>query len=116
MVKWSSYLDHQLSNDQTRDMKLMRSIESSDPKILAAIAKVETVEELKTDFEAIEAWILPHDHWANNKAYSNANDKCSVSDAVIVSMVGGIDQENKLDLRFYDFKEWKTLGENDKSV
>ena len=36
-------------------MKLMRSIESSDPKILAAIAKVETVEELKTDFEAIEA-------------------------------------------------------------
>ena len=44
----------------------MRSIESSDPKLLAAIAKVETDENLKSNFEGMAAYILPYDPVANN--------------------------------------------------
>ena len=45
----------------------MRSIESSDPKLLEAIIKVETDESLKSDCEGMAAYILPHDPVANNK-------------------------------------------------
>ena len=60
-------------------------------------------------FEAMEAYILPHDPVANKKANPNKNEKQSVSDAIIASMVGGRNQ-NDLDLYFYDFKECKTLS------
>ena len=39
-----------------------------------------------------------------------------MSNAYIVSIVGGRDQETKLDLKCYDFKWWKTLSNNDKSI
>ena len=79
-------------------------IESSDPKIFAAIAKVETDKELKSDFEATSACILLCDTVSNNKAYSNNNDKHSASDIGIVSIAGGRDRETKTDLRFYDIE------------
>ena len=37
-------------------------------------------------------------------------------DSGIVSMAGGRDKNAKLDLRFYNYKEYKTLSENDKNV
>ena len=82
----------------------------------AVIDKIETDEDLKLDFEAMVASILPWDHIANNKAYSNKNEKHSVSDTRIASMVGGRDQQTKLDLRCYNIKEHKTLSNKDKSV
>ena len=96
--------------------KLTHSIESSDPKLLAVISKAQTGEELKSDFEYIEAYILPHDFVANNKDASNKNEKQNVPDTCIVSIIGGRNQQTKLDLRFYSFREYKTLSENDKSV
>ena len=65
----SSHLDYQLPDDQTRLIKLMRRFKSSDLKLLAKISKVETNNELKSDFEAIRACVLPHNPTANNKAY-----------------------------------------------
>ena len=47
MLKSFSY---KLPNDLTRVRKLTCSIESSGPKILAVISKVETDESLKSDF------------------------------------------------------------------
>ena len=49
----------------------MHSIESSDPKLLDAIAKVETDKSLKSDFEGMAAYILPYEHVANSKLCSN---------------------------------------------
>ena len=55
MVQCSSHVIYQLPNDLMRVTKLIRSIESSDPKLLAAIAKVETDKSLKSDFEGMAA-------------------------------------------------------------
>ena len=46
----------------------MRIIESSYPKLLADVDKLETEEELNSDFEAMSACILPYDHVANVNA------------------------------------------------
>ena len=46
----------------------MRIIESEYPKLFDAIDKVETDEDLKSDFEGIEDLILLCDHVANDKA------------------------------------------------
>ena len=62
------------------------------------------------------ACILPCDTVANNESCSNKNDKCSVSETVIVSISGGRDQETKLCLRFYDYEECKILSNTDKIV
>ena len=99
-----------------RARKLIRSIELSDLKLLAAIAKVETNDNLKSDFEEMAAYILPCDHIANKKGNSNKNRKHRVFDASVESIVGGRDQQTKLDLRFYDHKEYKTLSNEDTSV
>ena len=69
--------------------------------MLAAIAKVETDESLKSDFEGMAAYVLPCDPVANNKANSNKTEKCSVSDDSVASMVGGRNKKD-LDLRFHD--------------
>ena len=50
------------------------------------------------------AYILPYDPKGNNTEFSNKNEKHSVSDLVIVSIVGGRDQGTKLDIRFYDYE------------
>ena len=55
MVQYSIHLDYQLPNDLTRARKLILSIKSLDPNILAAIANVETNEDLKSYFEATVA-------------------------------------------------------------
>ena len=94
-----SYLDYQIINDLTRVRKLIRSIESSDPKLLAATDKADAGEYLKSYFEAILACILLCDPESNNKAYSNKNEMCSVPDTGVLPMVGGRDQETKLALR-----------------
>ena len=46
----------------------MRSIGSSDQNLLDAIAKAETGEEVKSDFEAIESFILSHYPVESSKA------------------------------------------------
>ena len=46
----------------------MCSIELSDPKLLAEISKVENDEKFESDFEAMAAFILPHDPVTNNAA------------------------------------------------
>ena len=114
MVQCSIHASYQLPNDLARVRKLIRSIESSDPKLLAAISKVETEENLKSDFEAMAAYIMPCYPLANDKANSNRNEKHSVSDSSVASMVGGRNQKD-LDLRFYDIKECKTLSVDDKT-
>ena len=48
-------MSYQLPNDLARSRKLIRSIESSDPKLLATIAKVETDDNLKSDVVAMAA-------------------------------------------------------------
>ena len=88
MVQCTSHLDCQLPNYQARFGNLMRSIESSCSKSLATIDKVETDEELKSDFEAMSAYILTYDPVANKKDYSNKNKKRDMSNAVIASTVG----------------------------
>ena len=72
-------MSFQLLNDLTRTRKLIRSIESLDPKILAAITKVETNNKLKSDFEEMASCILPCDPVANSKDNSNKNEKHRVS-------------------------------------
>ena len=71
--------------------------------MLAAIAKVETDDSLKSDFEGMEAYILPCDPVANKKANSNKTRKHSVLDTKVASMVRGRNKKD-LDLRFYDYK------------
>ena len=56
------------------------------------------------------ASILPCDHMTNNKAYSNKNNKCNVSDAGIVPIAGYRDRESKTDRFFCDIKECKNLS------
>ena len=51
----------------TRVRKLIRSVESTDPKSLVAIAKIKTDDNLMSDFEAMAAHMLPCDPVANNK-------------------------------------------------
>ena len=89
MVQCSSHISYQLPNNLIRVRKLIRSVESSDPKLLVTIAKVEKDESLKSDFEGMSAYVLLCDHVANNKANSNKTEKHSVSDASVASMVGG---------------------------
>ena len=96
-----------------RVRKLIRSIGSSDSKLLAAIVKGETDKKLKSDIEAMAAYILPHVPVANDEANYNENHKHSVSDASVASMVGGRNQMN-LYLRFFDIREYKTLSVYDK--
>ena len=114
MVQCSSRTSYQLHNDITHVIKLIRSIESSDPKLLVAIAKLETDETLKSDFEGVAAYILLHDPVANDETNSNKTEKCSMLDASVASMVGGRHQKD-LHLHFYDFKEHKTLSVEDKT-
>ena len=95
--------------------KLIHSIESLDPTLLAAITKVETDETLKSDFEGMTAYILPRDHVANNNANSNKSKKYSVLDTSIESMVGGRNQKD-LDLCFCDIKEYKNVTVDDKTA
>ena len=80
MVQLSSHVSFQLPNDLARGRKLIHSIESSDPKLLAEIAELETNNKLKSDFEEMTSCILPCDHVSNNNADSNKNEKCSASD------------------------------------
>ena len=68
MVQCSNYISHQLPNHATRVRKLIRSVESADPKLLVAIAKVETDDNSMSDFKAIPACIHPHDPAVRNKA------------------------------------------------
>ena len=69
VVRCSSHVEYQLPNDLTRVSKLIRINKSSDPKLLASVAKVETDEELKSDFESMSAFILPYEPLDNSKAY-----------------------------------------------
>ena len=73
MAQCSSRLCYQLPNDLTIVGKLICSVESLEPKLLAEIAKIDTDEDLKLDFEAMEAYILPWDPIDNNKDYLNKN-------------------------------------------
>ena len=86
-----SHIECQFPNDLTRVRKLMSSSESSDPNRLAAIAKVETNEELKSYFEAVAACVLLCDPIASNKSYSIKNEIHNVSDASISQMKRGRD-------------------------
>ena len=54
--------------------------------------KVKTDEDIKSDFEAIAACILPYNHVANNKAYSHKNEKHNAYDASIEITVGDRDR------------------------
>ena len=74
IFKCSIYIECQLPNDLTRVRKRIRSIESLDPMLLPEIAKVESDEDLTSDFEAMAACILPHEPVGNKKAYSNKNE------------------------------------------
>ena len=80
-----------------------------------SIAKVENDKNLKSDFEGMTAYVIPHDPVANNEANSNKTGKHSVSDANIESMFGDRNKKD-LDLNFYDNKECKTLSIDDKEV
>ena len=55
MAQCSSLISYQLPNDLTRVTKLTSSVESSNPKLLAAVAKVENDESLKSNFEGMTA-------------------------------------------------------------
>ena len=114
MVQCSSHTRCQLPNDLTRAMKLIRSVELSDPKLLVAIAKVETDKTLKSDFEGVAAYILLHDHVANDEASSKKTEKCSMLDASVASMAGGRYQKDS-HLHFNDFKERNALSVEDKT-
>ena len=57
-------------------INLIRSVESSDPKLLAAIAKVETNESLKSDFEVMSAYILPCDPVAKTRLIQIRHTAC----------------------------------------
>ena len=112
MIQYSNHVSCQPPNHATRARKLIRSVELTYPKSLAAIDKVETDDNLMSDFEEIAAHVLPHDPAANNKA-SAKSDLCNVSELNVSSMVGGRTRQN-LDLRFYDQKEFRTLSIKDK--
>ena len=55
MVQCSIHASYQLPNDLARVRKLIRSIESSDPKLLAAISKLQIEDDLNLDFEVMSA-------------------------------------------------------------
>ena len=55
MIQVSSHMSYQLPNDLTRLRKLIHSVESLDPKLLATIFKVETDDNLKSDVVAMAA-------------------------------------------------------------
>ena len=114
MVQCSNHVSYQLPNHIARIRKLIRSIESTDPKSLAAIAKVEIDGNLMSDFEAIAACVLPRDPTASNKASANS-DRHNASEASTSSMVRGGTHKN-LDLRFYDQKEFRTLSAEDEKT
>ena len=44
-------ISYKLPNHATRVRKLIRNVESTDPKSLAVIAKIETDDNLMSDFE-----------------------------------------------------------------
>ena len=102
MVQHSNHVSYQLPNHTNRVRKLIRSVESTDPKLLAAIAKVEIDDDSMSDFEAIAACVLLCDPAANNKA-SAKSDRHDMLEANASSMVRGRTRKN-LDLRFYDQK------------
>ena len=108
MVQYSNYISHQLPNHATRVRKLIRSIELTDPKLLAVIAKVETDDDLMSNFEAMVAYVLLCDPLANNTS-SSKSDRHNVSELNDSSMIGGRTCQN-LDLRFYDQKDFRTLN------
>ena len=114
MVQCSNHVSYQLPNHIARIRKLIRSIESTDPKSLAAIAKFETGNDLMSDFEAMASHVLPCDSIASNKAPAK-NDRHNVLDLNTSSVVGGRTCQN-LDLRFYDRKEHDTLSIEDRKT
>ena len=118
LVACSDHIDYQLPNGLTRVRKLVRSIECSDPKLLATIAQAESDKTMKSDFEATASFILPSDPVANNKATTpNKNDGGIMSDAnAKVSSVGGRDGSTGVDLRFHKREEHRTLSKEKKAT
>ena len=56
IVQCSNHIIYQIPNYATRVRNLIRSIESTGPKLLATIVKVETDDNLMFDFEAMAAY------------------------------------------------------------
>ena len=114
LVQCSEHVEHQLPNELTRVRKFIRSIECSDPKLLAAIAQVETDKSMQSNFEDMASFILPSDPVANNKASTSSKGGGLMSDTnANVSGVGGRDKTG-LDLRFYKRKEFMKLSKTEK--
>ena len=108
------YLHNKDMQHLSRVMKLIRSVEPTDPKSLAAIAKVEIDDNLMSYFEAMAACVLPHGLVANNKA-SAKSDRHGVSQLNDSSMVRSRTRQD-LDLRCYDRKECSNLSIQDKKT
>ena len=98
MVQWSNHISHQLPNHATRDRKLTRSVESTYPKPLSAIAKIETDDDSMSNFEAMAACVLPCDPASNSKASAKI-DRCNASELNALSIIGSRTRQN-IDLCF----------------
>ena len=114
----SDRAEHQLPNELARARNLLRSVECSDPKLLAAIAQVESNKTLKSDFEEMASLILPSDPVANNDATTpNKNDRGLIPGAKVgISSVGGRDGRTGVDLRFHEREECRILSKQAKAT
>ena len=96
---------------------MLRSIECSDPKLLATIAQAESDKNLKSDLEAMASFVLPSDPTDNNKAATPNKDTGSTSDAKAdASSVGGRDRSTEVDLRFRERAECLNLSKQAKET
>ena len=111
MVQCSNHVISQLTSLTNRDRKLIRSVESTDPKSLVAIAKVETDDNVMSDFEVMAIHVLRYNPAANNEALAKSDER-DVLEKSASSMVGSRTRQN-LDLRFYGQKEFRTLSIQD---
>ena len=124
MTQCAQYVEFQLPNEYTRVGFLLNSIQSSDPKLQAAMANVDGdtgAGGKRSDFEAAASFLLPKDPVAARLREGQKRPNATISDTTAddaqVSAFGskpGKGPKTGVHLRFYTRAEYSKLSDEER--
>ena len=112
MARCGENVPYQLPNERTRVTHLLDAIRTSDPQLQAALANIradDSDEGKMNDFEAMAAYILPHDPVASKRSSSKrALHEISAMD------LGETKGKSGVEYRYYKPSEYSSLSDDQK--
>lgn len=112
MVRCGEHVPYQLPNERTRVTHLLDAIRTSDPELQAALANIradDSDEGKMNDFEAMAAYILPHDPVASKRSSS----KRSLHEISAMDL-GETKGKTGVEYRYYKPSDYSALSNDQK--